>query len=106
MLFWQDSWDGHPPILSSFPHLQPLCQVFSVAGWTNVAHFKTIKRCGLMDVASWKDPQDWPSRGSLESQAELENLLFSRLCSSSKDKDILAWGPCPKGKFSVAQGYA
>ena len=21
VLFWQDSWDGHPPILSSYPHL-------------------------------------------------------------------------------------
>ena len=43
VLFWQDSWDGHPPILSSYPHLQPLCQIFSAAGWTEVAHFKTFK---------------------------------------------------------------
>ena len=78
VLFWQDSWDGHPPILSSFPHLEPLCQVFSAIGWTKVAHFETIKRCGLMDVASWKDPQDWPPGGSLEIRDELENLLFSR----------------------------
>ena len=66
MLFWQDSWDGHPPILSSYPHLQPLCQIFSAAGWTEVAHFKTFKRCGLMDVASWKDPHEWPPGGSPE----------------------------------------
>ena len=45
-------------------------------------------------------------RGSPELQAELANLLSMRLCSSSMDKDILAWGPCPKGNFIVAQGYA
>lgn len=24
-LFWYDSWDGYPSIISKFPHLQPLC---------------------------------------------------------------------------------
>lgn len=59
-----------------------------------------------MDVACWKDPNDWPLGGSTEIRAELDNLLSGRLCSSSRDKDILASGLCPKGKFSVAQGYA
>ena len=58
-----------------------------------------------MDVASWKDLHEWPPGGFVELQAELANLLSMRLFSSSIDKDILAWGPCPKGKFSVSQGY-
>ena len=45
-------------------------------------------------------------KGLLRATTKLANILFSRLCSSSMDKDILAWGPYPKGKFSVAQGYA
>ena len=57
-------------------------------------------------MASWKDPHEWPPGGSLELWDELANILSVRLCSSSMDKDILAWGPFPKGKFSVAQGYA
>ena len=71
-----------------------------------MAHFKTIKQCGSVDVAYWKDPSEWPWGGSLEIQADLASLLSDRLCSSSKDKDILAWSLSPKGKFSVAQGYA
>ena len=31
-LFWQDSWDGHPPILSSFPQLLPLYHSFTNIG--------------------------------------------------------------------------
>ena len=57
-------------------------------------------------MASSKDPHEWPPGGSPKLRAELSNLLSMRLCSSSMDKDILAWGPCPKGNFSVAQGYA
>ena len=59
-----------------------------------------------MDVAYWKDPHEWPLGGSLEIWAEWANLLSVRLCSSSKDKNILPLGPRPKEKFSVAQGYA
>ena len=43
VLFWQDSWDGHPPILSSFPQLQTLCHIFTNAGWVTVDHFKMVK---------------------------------------------------------------
>jgi len=31
-LFWSDAWDGFPSILSIYPHLQPLCDSFLVAG--------------------------------------------------------------------------
>ena len=58
-----------------------------------------------MDVASWNDPLEWPLGGSSKIWAKLANLLSIRLCSSSKDNDILAWGRCPKGKYSVTQGY-
>ena len=29
-LFWQDSWDGHPPMISSFPQNQPLYHTFKI----------------------------------------------------------------------------
>ncbi|XP_059077196.1 uncharacterized protein LOC131876295 [Cryptomeria japonica] len=105
-LFWQDSWDGHPPILSSFPQLQPLCNIFSDAGWIKVEHFKTVKRTSQATVACWKDPQEWPLGGSDEDRDVLVRILKDRLCSSLNGRDVLAWSPSPKGKFIVAQGYA
>lgn len=104
-LFWQDSWDGHPPLITSFPQLQPLCQALLNAGWSKVEHFKTVKHVKL-EVACWKDPQEWPDGGSEEDRAFLAQVLKDRFCSSLKERDILAWSPSPKGKFSVAQGYA
>ncbi|XP_057871389.2 uncharacterized protein LOC131077832 [Cryptomeria japonica] len=105
-LFWLDSWDGHPPILSSFPQLLPLCQMFSDAGWIKVEHFKTVKRMGHLEVSCWKDPQEWPVGGSEEDRAALCKVLEGRLCSSLKERDKLAWSPSPKGNYTVAQGYA
>ncbi|XP_057856267.1 uncharacterized protein LOC131065696 [Cryptomeria japonica] len=57
-------------------------------------------------VACWKDPQEWPLGGSDEDRAILSRVLETRLCSSLNGRDVLAWNPSPKGKFTVAQGYA
>ena len=54
-LFWQDSWDGHSPMISSFPQLQPLYHTFTNAGWFKVKHFKTVKHLGLVEVTCWMD---------------------------------------------------
>ena len=105
-LFWQDSWDGFPPILSSFPQLIPLSQTFCTAGWIRVEHFKSVKRLGLVEITCWKNPQEWPMGGSVEDRALLSRVLEGRFCSSLKGRDTLAWSPSPKGKFTVAQGYA
>lgn len=49
-LFWQDSWDGHPPILSIFPWLLPLSQYFTNARWIKAEHFKTVKHLGQVEM--------------------------------------------------------
>ena len=105
-LFWQDSWDGHPPILSSFPQLLPLYHSFTNAGWSKVEHFKTIKNLGQIEVTCWKAPEEWPVGGSEEERALLSRVLENRICSSLVGRDCLAWSPSPKGRFTVAQGYA
>lgn len=43
LFFWHDSWDGHPSIISQFPHLQLLCNILVEAGWSKVEDFKTVK---------------------------------------------------------------
>jgi len=71
-----------------------------------VEHFKTVKRVGQLEVTCWKDIQEWPVGGSEEDRAVLAKTLESRFCSSICERDVLAWNPSPKGKFTVAQGYA
>lgn len=41
-LFWSDSWDGFPTILSQFPNLVTLCQRFLKVGWSRVSDFKSF----------------------------------------------------------------
>lgn len=65
-----------------------------------------VRHIGQVEVTCWKDPLEWPLGGSDEDRVVLVNILEGRLCSSLKERDILAWGPNPKGKFSVVEGYA
>ncbi|XP_057868067.2 uncharacterized protein LOC131075253 [Cryptomeria japonica] len=105
-LFWLDSWDGHPPILSSFPHLQPLSEVFSAAGWDTVEHYKVAQHDGLVLRFRWKHPSEWPPGGSEGDRCELSQLLASRACNSLRGTDVLAWdGSDLSGKYSVVAGY-
>ena len=70
-LFWSDSWNGHPPLLSSHPHLQYLSDFFLSAGWNKVAHYKEAYHLGLVVLG-----------GSLRDRLELSQILASRECSS------------------------
>ena len=46
-LFWLDSWDGHPPILTTHHQLHSLYQNFSDAGWDIVNFYKIGYARGL-----------------------------------------------------------
>lgn len=43
VLFLLDSWDGHPPILSSCPHPQSLYDVFTVGDWDTIKHYNIVQ---------------------------------------------------------------
>ena len=63
-LFWLDSWDGHPPILTTHPQLHSLYQHFSVAGWDTVNFYKIGYVQGLAPSFHWKHLSKWPPGGS------------------------------------------
>lgn len=69
-------------------------------------NFKRARHIGQVEVSCWKDPWEWPLGGSDEDHTMLAKILEGRLCNSLKEKDILAWGPNPKEKYTVAKGYA
>lgn len=103
--FWLDSWDGHPPILSSHPQLQALGESFVEAGWSNVDSFKVSSSVGTFVVYQWRHSSSWPDGGSLEERNTLVLILVERPFSSLEVEDGLAWGNGPKGRYTVAQGY-
>lgn len=49
-LFRYDSCDSYPPLISVFPHLQPLCNNLVEARWSKVKDFKTIQTLGQVEV--------------------------------------------------------
>lgn len=69
-------------------------------------HFKTVKCLGQVEVAYWKESQEWLVGGSVEDHALLSKVLENRFYSSLNERDMLAWSPSPKGKFIIPQGYA
>ena len=62
-LFWSDCYDGYPPLLSSHPHLQSLCNFFLSARWNKVVHYKEAYNLGLVVGYKWKNSFDWPLGG-------------------------------------------
>ncbi|XP_057842111.2 uncharacterized protein LOC131051557 [Cryptomeria japonica] len=105
-LFWLDSWDGHPPIISTFPHLQHLCDPLTAAGWNNVGHYKEAFNCGLGVTFRWKQSSQWPPGDLDDDRAELSRILGSRQCPTLTGNDILAWESSDSSeKFVVSTGY-
>lgn len=41
-LFWFDAWDGNPPILFMYPHLQTLYEYFITSRWDKVVYYMTL----------------------------------------------------------------
>lgn len=84
-LFWWDSCDGFPPILSQFPHLQALSTTFFDAGWSRVEDFKITLRLGQGEVVRWKEPHEWPPRGFVEDREDLAKILNGRMFNLYKE---------------------
>lgn len=99
-----DSWDGYPPIIQQFPNLGNLCLRLLEASWSRASDFKSVYRCGQLEMVWWKVLEDWPEVGLGEDCTLLHDILASRHCGSLKDRDRLAWSPNSKGVFTIASG--
>ena len=87
-LFWLDSWDGHPSILTIHPQLHSLYQHFISVDWDIVNFYKIGYVQGLAPSFHWKHTYEWPSGGSEEDRKELFQILQSRECTTLV---VLAW---------------
>ena len=55
-LFWLNSWDGHPTILTTHPQLHALYQTFSTSCWDTINFYKIGYVQGLDHSFCWKHP--------------------------------------------------
>jgi hypothetical protein len=90
-LCWLESWDGHPLIITTHPHLHALYQNFSDASWDIVNFYKIGCVRGLAPSFQWKHPSKLPPRGSEEDRMELLQILQYRECTTLVGNDVLAW---------------
>ncbi|XP_057831111.2 uncharacterized protein LOC131041899 [Cryptomeria japonica] len=103
--FWLDSWDGHPPILSTHPHLQSLSDMFISVGWDTIDHYKIAHNGGLVACFRWKNPSELPLGGFVEDRKELAQILESRECTTLVRNDALVCASNNlSGKFYVSTG--
>lgn len=101
-LFWEDSWDGHPPIQSS-PTIDSLKARLSPL-WGNKVEDYKIKVTSNGNLR-WR----WRSLDGLELDSELvemyDKIIANRNIKQSERSDRLIWVGAKDGIYNVKQGY-
>ena len=101
-LFWEDSWEGSPPIQSS-----PILDILKVklkSSWG--CKVKDYKVKEMSDgVLRWR----WCSLDGLDldpdSVVAFEKIILDRKVKQSERSDSLIWAGSKDGIYSVKQGY-
>ena len=98
-LFWSGSQNGHPPLLSSHLHLQPLCDFFlSLLDGIRCLIIRRLITQALVLVTDGRivlighQVVLWGSAGAFS------NISF-------QEPNVLAWGGPTSGKYSIYLGY-
>ena len=90
-LFWLNSWEGYPPILTTHPQLHSLYQNFSPTSWDIVNFYNIAYVQGLAPSFHSKHPFELPLRGSEDDRKELFHILQSHEFPSLVGNDVLVW---------------
>ena len=88
-LFWSDYWNRQPPLLSSHPHLQSLCDFFLSSGWNKVVHYKEAYCLGFAMGYKWNNSSNWLLGGSLGIGCNY--LKYWLLGSATLCKNLIFW---------------
>ena len=101
-LFWEDSWDGHPPIASK-PYPRHLKEVLISRWGTKVGKYKI--KIVSNGVARWV----WKSVEELgleqEEVEEYVKIISDRVVKQSEKMDNLIWAAANDGNYKVKDGY-
>jgi ribonuclease HI len=101
-LFWEDSWDGFPPIVSR-PFPSDLKDKLVSIWGEKVCDYKMKITSG--GSAKWV----WKSLDGVGIDSEVreayEKILLDRRVKQMERKDMLIWAASKDGKYSVRNGY-
>jgi len=100
VLFWEDSWNGLPPLttLYSFRLRKHICcQCWGVHVQD---YFKEVDPTS--GLVTWKNPDDLPIPKEIKN--DFVNECKSRMVLVSLFNDELIWAPTQEGKYSVKFG--
>ena len=100
VLFWEDSWNGLPPLttLYSFRLWKHIfCQCWGVHVQD---YFKEVDPTS--GLVTWKNPDDLPIPKEIKN--DFVNECKSRMVLVSSFNDELIWAPTQEGKYSVKMG--
>lgn len=101
-LFWEDSWDGHPPIQASSNLENLITKLKSL--WGNKIKDYKVKVASDGEL-SWR----WKNMHGLDldpdSVAAFEKIISTRKIKQSEMTDRLIWAREKDGIYSVKQGY-
>ena len=101
-LFWEDSWDGFPPIISR-PFPLTLKEKLVSSWGVKVKDYKLkISSEGSVKWV-WKSLED--AGCDLEEIQAYEEILSDRRVKQSRRKDELIWVASKDGKYNVRSGY-
>lgn len=101
-LFWEDSWDGYPPLISK-PHPNHLKEVLISRWGKEVCKYKTKISDNGVDKWVWKSVEDLGVE-----QAEVEayvKIISDRVVKQSDKPDKLIWAAANDGNYRVKDGY-
>ena len=101
-LFWEDSWNGLPP-LTSYDFAPETISFLKTLRGTKVKDYIEELESNLDKKWKWKP---LPKHGiTLSDKEKLENILKDRFSSIRDREDKLIWAASKDGKYKVKEGY-
>ena len=101
-LFWEDSWDGLPPIPSSPTH-DRLKRILSSVWGDKVKDYKIKYESEGIQKWRWRQVEQLGLDPDLV--IAFEKILSERSIKQSENPDYLIWAGSKDGRYSVKQGY-
>ena len=100
--FWEDSWDGLPPIVNSLTIGNLKLKLQKVWG-KKVCDYKEVCIINNNSIWKWKTPEE--SDLNPQELIEYNKIISNRKIKQNKIEDQLIWAAANDGKYQVKIGY-
>ena len=101
-LFWEDSWNGYPPLISTNISPEVISLLKTLRG-NKVKDYIEESDSGSDNKWKWKT---LPEEGiNLSEKEKIEHILKNRIISLKDREDKLIWAASKDGCYKVKEGY-